>query len=87
MRNVQVDLFFYREPEEAKEREEEEGAAPEFTPAEYNAPPIALAAEQWGTEGGDAGNWEPSVAAPVPAAVQTPAQDWSAGAGKCIRSC
>eukprot|EP00250_Pteridium_aquilinum_P007130 c16914_g1_i1 orf=384-1316(-) len=76
--DVMVDLFFYREPEEAKEREEEEGAAPEFTPAEYNAPPIAIAAEQWGTEGGDAGNWEP--VAPAPAVVQAPVQDWSAGA-------
>lgn len=77
--DVMVDLFFYREPEEAKEREEEDGAAPEFTPAEYTAPPIALAAEQWAPESGDAGNWEPVV--PATAMVQAPAQDWSAGTG------
>ncbi|MCO5603374.1 hypothetical protein L7F22_057524 [Adiantum nelumboides] len=80
--DVMVDLFFYREPEEAKEREEEEGVAPEFAPAEYNPPPpIALAApDQWG-EGGDAGNWEPAApAAAAPAVAQAPGQEWSGAA-------
>jgi small subunit ribosomal protein SAe len=70
-------LFFYREPEEVKDREEEEGMVQEFTPAEYGAPAIA-AVEQWTGDGGDAvvaaSNWD----APV-AEVPVAAQDWSAG--------
>jgi small subunit ribosomal protein SAe len=31
---VQVDLFFYREPDETKDREEEEGGIAEFVPVE-----------------------------------------------------
>ncbi|KAH7278152.1 hypothetical protein KP509_38G026900 [Ceratopteris richardii] len=79
--DVMVDLFFYREPEEAKEREEEEAAAPEFTPAEYTAPPMALAADQWGgAEGGDAGNWEPAAVTTEAPVTTAPVQEWTAGA-------
>ncbi|KAL5197498.1 hypothetical protein ABZP36_001010 [Zizania latifolia] len=65
-----VDLFFYRDPEEAKEQEEEEAlVAPDYgAVAEYTAP----AADTWG------GEWGADAAAP-PAAV--PAQagaDWTA---------
>lgn len=46
--NVMVDLFFYREPEEAKEQEEEAIlAAPEYN--DYTAPPI----DQWTAPGAD----------------------------------
>jgi small subunit ribosomal protein SAe len=72
--DVMVDLFFYREPEEAKDRDEDEGAAPEFAAVEYAAP--ALTGEQWGPEAAEAGQWEPEVAA-----VAAPAAEWAAQAG------
>jgi small subunit ribosomal protein SAe len=50
---LQVDLFFYRDPEEAKEQEEEAVAAPEFaTVTDYQGD------DQWG---GD--QWTSDVAA------------------------
>jgi hypothetical protein len=70
---VQVDLFFYREPDETKDREEEEGGVAEFVPVEYSAPPIPIpgADAQW--EGDAAGQWEPDVASiAIPAAVAAP---------------
>ncbi|KAL5219654.1 hypothetical protein ABZP36_020338 [Zizania latifolia] len=64
-----VDLFFYRDPEEAKELEEEEAvAAPEYgAVAEYGAPPT----DNWGDQqwGGEA---QPAA---VPAATTA---DWGA---------
>lgn len=64
---LQVDLFFYRDPEEAKEHEEEEAlVAPEYgAVAEYTAP----GADNWGVEWG-AG--EAAAPAGVPAAVAGP---------------
>ncbi|CAA7395599.1 unnamed protein product [Spirodela intermedia] len=62
--DVMVDLFFYREPEEAKEHEEEEVSAlapPEYgTIPEYSAGPLGVSAD-WGQE-----QW---VAGEVPAAA------------------
>ena len=58
---LQVDLFFYREPEEAKEREEEEVAQAEYVPT------YTLGAEQWPTEVAE-GQWE-SEAPPAPGIV------------------
>jgi len=58
--DVMVDLFFYREPEEAKEQEEDALPGPEYAP-EYTAAgdwPAQMGDGQWG---GDA------VAPPVPA--------------------
>ncbi|KAG8079730.1 hypothetical protein GUJ93_ZPchr0007g4584 [Zizania palustris] len=71
---VMVDLFFYRDPEEAKEQEEEEAlVAPDYgAVAEYTAP----AADTWG------GEWGADAAAP-PATV--PAQagaDWTGAPGQ-----
>ncbi|XP_039009230.1 40S ribosomal protein SA-like [Hibiscus syriacus] len=70
--DVMVDLFFYREPEEAKEPEEEEAvAAPDYglPPADFGMG--ALAADQWQAQIGD--QWSADmVQAPisgVPAAV------------------
>jgi len=74
--DVMVDLFFYREPDETKDREEEEGGVAEFVPVEYSAPPIPIpgADTQW--EGDAAGQWEPDVASiAIPAAVAAP--EWS----------
>jgi small subunit ribosomal protein SAe len=34
---MQVDLFFYREPEEAKEQEEDDVPAPDYAIADFNA--------------------------------------------------
>jgi small subunit ribosomal protein SAe len=48
---VMVDLFFYRDPEEAKEQEEEAAAAPEFAAiTDYPAGDQWGAGEQWPTE-------------------------------------
>jgi len=62
-----VDLFFYRDPEEAKEHEEEAAAAPDFAAiTDYPA------ADQWG---GD--QWTSDVAAP-PVAVGGTGAEWGA---------
>ncbi|XP_039044869.1 40S ribosomal protein SA-like [Hibiscus syriacus] len=70
--DVMVDLFFYREPEEAKEAEEEEAVvAPDYglPPADFGMG--GLAADQWPAQIGD--QWSADmVQAPisgVPAAV------------------
>lgn len=54
---LQVDLFFYRDPEEAKEQEEGEApVAPEFgAVAEYTG---MVPSDQWPTE-----QWAPEIAA------------------------
>ena len=80
-----MDLFFYREPEESKERDEEEGAAPEFAAVEYAAPALGLGGEQWGPEAAEAGQWEQpeaAAAAGVPAAA--PAAGWDVGAAPAV---
>lgn len=54
---MQVDLFFYRDPEEAKEQEDEAAGAPEYAAiTDYGA-----AAGQWG---GD--QWAADAPAPPP---------------------
>nr|XP_024395515.1 40S ribosomal protein SA-like [Physcomitrium patens] len=76
---VQVDLFFYREPDEGKDREEEEGGAAEFAAVEYAAPTLALGGDaQWGPEAAEAGQWETDAAAgAVPAGAPA---GWDVGA-------
>lgn len=68
---MQVDLFFYREPEEAKQAEEEEMAAP----IEYGtvAPDYSmnLTNEQWPTQISDA-QWPGEAAKPIPAVPGAP---------------
>uniref|UniRef100_A0A0E0AMP4 Small ribosomal subunit protein uS2 n=1 Tax=Oryza glumipatula TaxID=40148 RepID=A0A0E0AMP4_9ORYZ len=91
--DVMVDLFFYRDPEEAKEQEEEEAAlvAPDYgVVAEYAAP----AADTWGGEWGTDAAAQPAAvpaqagadwtAAPAPAAggwdtAAAPAPGWEQG--------
>jgi small subunit ribosomal protein SAe len=65
---IMVDLFFYRDPEEAKELEEEEAlVAPEYgAVAEYTAP----TADTWG------GEW-PGAAAPAAALPAQAGAEWT----------
>eukprot|EP00240_Pyramimonas_obovata_P015517 CAMPEP_0118920954 /NCGR_PEP_ID=MMETSP1169-20130426/362_1 /TAXON_ID=36882 /ORGANISM="Pyramimonas obovata, Strain CCMP722" /LENGTH=294 /DNA_ID=CAMNT_0006861579 /DNA_START=113 /DNA_END=997 /DNA_ORIENTATION=- len=60
--DVMVDLFFYREPEEARDPEEE--AAPEVFQQEYGVPAVP-AVESWDApaDGVAAGQWDPTAAA------------------------
>lgn len=68
----QADLFFYREPEEAKENQEEEvPALPEYP--EYGA----TLAGDWSSSQIPEAQWSTDVAPPAPAA----AGEWSADAG------
>lgn len=67
--DVMVDLFFYREPEEAKEHEEEEVAQPDYTPG------FTLGADQWGADGGDA-QWGEATITAVPPAIPPVGADW-----------
>merc|ERR1712046_130315 len=66
--DVMVDLFFYREPEEAKEAEEEAAAdfaAPEnFGGVPAIAPPMAAdaAAGGWESAPADVAQWDPAGA-------------------------
>jgi small subunit ribosomal protein SAe len=95
--SVMVDLFFFREAEEAEKDEQKEvaGRAIEPTPVVTFEPQAAPGAvDQWG---GDAGQWtDTPVAAPVAALAAAPvvaaapagptdwaaeAEDWNAGAG------
>ncbi|OWM79864.1 40S ribosomal protein SA-like isoform X2 [Punica granatum] len=71
--DVMVDLFFYREPEEAKQQEEEEAAVPavDYGVTDYNA-------EQWTSQITDA-QWGGEVAAPPAAAI--PAAGWTEAPG------
>ncbi|KAK1577949.1 hypothetical protein Q3G72_026245 [Acer saccharum] len=69
--DVMVDLFFYREPEEAKQAEEEEmvqpieysGGAPDYT--------INLASDQWPTQMSDA-QWPGETQKPISAVPGVP---------------
>ena len=83
----QVDLFFYREPEETRPAEEEEGglAAIEFggnAPDFSSAPPLAgvpaLADANWNEGAPAGGDWEPAAA---PVAAGGGGGDWTAAPG------
>ncbi|RLN35437.1 40S ribosomal protein SA-like [Panicum miliaceum] len=68
--DVMVDLFFYRDPEETKEEEEEALVAPDYgAVAEYAAP----GTDNWG------GDWGAGDAAAPPAGTPAPTgADWTA---------
>ncbi|KAG2722548.1 hypothetical protein I3760_02G132100 [Carya illinoinensis] len=67
--DVMVDLFFYREPEEAKQQEEEEAVPiPDYGLGDYSAPP--LASDQWPVQGSDT-QWNPDVQQPISAVPTT----------------
>lgn len=71
----QVDLFFYREPEEAKEQQEEEAPAPDY--ADYSA--ATLGVDTWGTGGIPEGEW--SMNAPQPAIAAVAPAGWTQDLG------
>ena len=71
---MQVDLFFYREPEEAKQQEEEEAPAGDYAITDFNAGAIA-ADGQW--PGTIDQSWSDAVPQPIPAA---PGVNWGAPA-------
>jgi small subunit ribosomal protein SAe len=60
---LQVDLFFYREPEEAKQQDEDETVAIPDYGLEYSAPPLG---SDWTVPGADA-QWNPDVQPPISA--------------------
>jgi len=68
--DIMVDLFFYRDPEEAKEQEEEEAlVAPDYgAVAEYTAP----GTDNWGAD------WGTGEAAAAPAGIPAAGADWAA---------
>ena len=70
---MQVDLFFYREPEEAKEKEEEEAiAAPlDYGIADFGAAPL-VTSDQWAGQISDAQWGAPDVVPPPDAALVPP---------------
>ncbi|XP_062030323.1 small ribosomal subunit protein uS2y-like [Rosa rugosa] len=71
--DVMVDLFFYREPEEAKPQEEEDTVqAPEYI-ADYSA---GLGGDQWPAQIADA-SWSTDVVAPAGAIPATAATGWT----------
>ncbi|KAG7037204.1 40S ribosomal protein SA [Cucurbita argyrosperma subsp. argyrosperma] len=70
--DVMVDLFFYREPEEAKEKEEEEALPPpDFGIADYGAAPL-VASDQWSAQIPDAQWGAADVVVPAAAAAAIP---------------
>ncbi|MBA0869285.1 hypothetical protein Goshw_026119 [Gossypium schwendimanii] len=71
--DVMVDLFFYREPEEAKQQEEEEAvAAPDYGLPAADFGMAALGTDQWPSQMGD--QWSADVVQPPISGV--PAINW-----------
>ncbi|MBA0778332.1 hypothetical protein Gotri_006203, partial [Gossypium trilobum] len=71
--DVMVDLFFYREPEEAKQQEEEEAvAAPDYGLPAADFGMGALGTDQWPSQMGD--QWSADVVQPPISGV--PAINW-----------
>lgn len=77
---MQVDLFFYREPEETKQLEEEEALpVADYTATDFGASGIGAIGEgQWPTAVDQ--SWTDAVPQPIPAAPT----NWTAEAGKFI---
>ncbi|XP_058068191.1 small ribosomal subunit protein uS2-like isoform X1 [Magnolia sinica] len=73
---VMVDLFFYRDPEEAKEQEEEEvAAAPDFGAIDYPTAALGLQGDEWPAQIADA--QLSGAVAVVPPIPSIPAADWN----------
>lgn len=75
---VMVDLFFYRDPEEAKEKEEEEAAVvADYGGGDYPPAALGLPEDQWVGQSSDA-QWGTADVAPVPPIPSVPVADWNA---------
>ncbi|XP_054812671.1 40S ribosomal protein SA-like [Prosopis cineraria] len=75
--DVMVDLFFYREPEETKQLEEEEAPpVQDYAAADFGAGIGAIADGQWPVAAEQ--SWTDTVPQPIPAA---PAASWTPEAG------
>ncbi|KAF8393684.1 hypothetical protein HHK36_021931 [Tetracentron sinense] len=84
--DVMVDLFFYRDPEEAKELEEDEVvAAPDFGVTDYSAVGIGLTGDNWAGQIADS-QWVPEMVA-APAIPAVPGVDWTPAPGQNNNSC
>nr|XP_027123063.1 40S ribosomal protein SA-like isoform X2 [Coffea arabica]XP_027126164.1 40S ribosomal protein SA-like isoform X2 [Coffea arabica]XP_027126216.1 40S ribosomal protein SA-like isoform X2 [Coffea arabica] len=70
--DVMVDLFFYREPEEAKEPQEEEAPAPDY--GDFTSAALGVQ-DSWGTSNIPEGEWTMAAQPPIPA---VPAAGWPA---------
>jgi len=74
-----VDLFFYREPEETKEKEEEEAiVTADYGVADYGA--AALPGDQWAAPIPE-GQWAAEM--PPPPIPAVPGVEWTAPPGEC----
>lgn len=82
---AQVDLFFYREPEEAKEQEEEEViAAPDYGVTDYSAPALGLG-DQWTSSQIPEGQWGADIVPPpIPAVAGVDVVDWAPAPGPSL---
>jgi len=74
--DIMVDLFFYREPEETKDHEDEEAPVAEYT-ADYTAPALTIPGDQWGADIPDA-QWGAPEPSAIPAVAA--ASDWTGAA-------
>lgn len=72
--DIVVDLFFYREPEEA---EKEEQAAKELVPVKPEVVPHEAVDLDWNTAEPQTWQDDPVPVAPVPAAAFASTDDWS----------
>ncbi|CAL5183368.1 unnamed protein product [Lathyrus oleraceus] len=70
--DVMVDLFFYREPEEAKDQEEDEVPAPDYAIADFNA---AVPSDGQWPAAIDQQPWTDAAPQPIPAVL---AVNWTA---------
>ncbi|KAK6914637.1 Ribosomal protein S2 [Dillenia turbinata] len=80
--DVMVDLFFYREPEEAKEQEGDEvvAAPQDYGIADYPAA-ITGVADQWPAQISEA-QWGADVAVPAPIGAVPVTDSWASAQGK-----
>ncbi|KAF7835842.1 40S ribosomal protein SA-like [Senna tora] len=78
--DVMVDLFFYREPEEAKQLEEKEAPVQDYAAGDFGAPvpqPIpAIPSANWTPEARDRSESVPAPQVPVPGIENVPATGW-----------
>nr|QCO76341.1 hypothetical protein [Tamarix hispida] len=76
--DVMVDLFFYREPEEAKEEEEEGPAVVDYGTVDFTAGPMPALPEQWGAPVEPQWTADMVAAPPVAAAPDAvPTGEWT----------